>query len=182
VSSLDADPGATSNTHPPSIPFVARFRRVLPARLRARPLRTSSAWAGWRGSHSSYRGSPVFRSTGAWICIVTRQTLAPPPRPEDSHFCSDVQPRVWTSPGRGSCLRSRSAIDAAGRLPAPYRRNALMTARAPSTPIGGTRIGRSVPAARKAASCCRQCASGPSRQTASRRRSLSEPAPTPFSI
>src|SRR2546428_707580 len=62
------------------------------------------------------------------------------------------------------------------------RRNALMTVRAPSTPMGGTRIGRPTPASRNAASCSRQRAIGPSRHTASSRRSLKALPPTPFSI
>src|SRR5215470_8920156 len=57
-----------------------------------------------------------------------------------------------------------------------------MTARALSTPMGGTRIGRSTPAARKVASCSWQRASGPVRHMASRIRSLREGPPTFFSI
>jgi hypothetical protein len=66
-----------------------------------------------------------------------------------------------------------------GREPAAQDLKVSMTARAPPTPMGGTRIGRSRPAAVNAASRSRQRDAGPIRQTASRNSSLRDSAPAP---
>ena len=60
---------------------------------------------------------------------------------------------------------SRPVDPRMGRSPAEKRG---MNSRAPSTPIGAERIGRSAPAARNAVSCSRHRESGPIRQVASR--------------
>jgi hypothetical protein len=63
----------------------------------------------------------------------------------------------------------RSGVGGHTSSSSAYCRKALITARAPPTPIGGTKIGRSRPAEPNAASRPRQRSSEPIKQTASRK-------------
>jgi hypothetical protein len=76
-----------------------------------------------------------------------------------------------------SGARTRSGSDRAAVCAVGSRRNAWITARAASGPIGGLRMGRSTPAARNSASRSWHRSIGPNRQNESRSRSLSASDP-----